>query len=169
MREQAVDVAHAAARLAPAAARQQRRHLLAREVQRPGETQPEQVEDERELQREAEEGDEYGTFEFVLFKAQPEVWYKELGATEEEATDIFISREFWINLRDKMVTPALKEIGGSHYPTMPLDMEKFGRFGTEDESQQLILYFSARETSSDEQIAALRATAEMWDDQEDIH
>ena len=117
---------------------------------------------------EAEEGDEYGTFEFVLFKAHPEVWYKELGATEEEATDIFISREFWINLRDKMVTPALKEIGGSHYPTMPLDMEKFGRFGTEDESQQLILYFSAQDTSSDEQIEALRATAEMWDDQEDI-
>ena len=117
---------------------------------------------------EAEEGDEYGTFEFVLFKAYPEVWYKELGATDEEATDIFISREFWINLRDKMVTPALKEIGGSHYPSMPLDMKKFGRFGTEGESQQLILYFSARDTSSDEQIEALRATAEMWDDQEEI-
>ena len=50
------------------------------------------------------------------------------------------------------------------YPQMPLDMDMFGYDGTEDETQELNLYFSIHDDAPDQQAEVLRNLVEIWDD-----
>mgnify|MGYP003633580380 FL=1 len=117
---------------------------------------------------EAEEGDEPDGCEFVQFTAHPEVWYKDLGATEEQAMQIMNDRNFWLEIRRRLAAPAFENTGGLMYPQMPLDMDMLGTNGTEGESQELNLYFSVHGEDPDEQVNVLRNLVEIWDDQEEL-
>jgi hypothetical protein len=117
---------------------------------------------------EAEEGYDMDEYEIIQFTAHPEVWWKALGATEEQAGKIMNDRNFWLEIRRRMAAPAFENTGGAMYPQMPLDMDLFGVHGTEDESQELNLYFSIHEDAPDEQAKVLRNLVEIWDDQEEI-
>ena len=116
------------------------------------------------------EGDYYDDdgYDFVMFTARPEVHYKKLGASEEQAMKIMSDRNFWLEIRKRMAAPAFENTGGAMYPVMPLDMDMFGPDGTEGESQELALYFSVQDDSPDEQVNVLRDLVEIWDDQEEL-
>jgi len=117
---------------------------------------------------EAEESNEPDEFEFVQFTAHPEVWYKDLGASEEQAMQIMNDRIFWLEIRRRMAAPAFEATGGAMYPQMPLDMDLFGEDGTEGESQELNLYFSIYGEDPDEQVNVLKELVNIWDDQDEI-
>ena len=117
---------------------------------------------------EVEEGYEPDEIEFVQFTAHPEVWYKDLGASEEQAMQIMNDRIFWLEIRRRMAVPAFAATGGAMYPQMPLDMDLFGIHGTEGESQELNLYFSIHGEDPDEQVNVLKELVNIWDDQGDI-
>ena len=117
----------------------------------------------------AEEGYEMDEFEFVNFTAHPEVWYADLGATDEQLDQIFGDRNYWLEIRRRMVAPAFENTGMDHYPEMPLDIDLLGMHGTEGESQELNLMFSVHEESSDAQAAVLRNLVEIWDDQDELN
>ena len=117
----------------------------------------------------AEEGAEIDEFEFVNFTAHPEVWYADLGATEEQAAQILSDRSYWLEIRRRMVAPAFKNTGMDHYPEMPLDIDLLGIHGTDGESEELNVMFSVHDESSDKQAAVLRNLVEIWDDQDEIN
>jgi hypothetical protein len=118
---------------------------------------------------EAEEGYEADEYEFIQFTAHPEVWYAEMGATEEQAMQIMNDRNFWIEIKKRMAAPAFEAVGSEMYPQMPLDMDMFGEHGTEEESQELNLYFSVHDDAPDEQVKVLKELVEIWDDQDEIN
>jgi hypothetical protein len=118
---------------------------------------------------EAEEGYEMDEYEFIQFTAHPEIWYKDLGATEEQAMKIMNDRNFWLEIRRRMAAPAFQNTGGEMYPQMPLDMDMFGTDGTEGESQELNLYFSVYGEDPDEQVNVLKELVNLWDDQDEIN
>ena len=118
---------------------------------------------------EAEEGYEMDEYEFIQFTAHPEVWYAEMGASEEQATQIMNDRNFWLEIRKRMAAPAFEAVGSEMYPQMPLDMDMFGEHGTEEESQELNLYFSVHDDAPDEQVKVLKELVEIWDDQDEIN
>jgi len=117
----------------------------------------------------AEEGYEMDEFEFINFTAHPEVWYADLGATEEQAAQIFADRNYWLEIRRRMTAPAFKNTKMEHYPEMPLDIDLVGIHGTEGESEELNVMFSVHEESSDAQAAVLRNLVEVCDDQDEIN
>jgi len=130
------------------------------------------INDEMDLyhwEAEAEEGYEVDEFELVQFTTHPEVWYADLGATEEQAMKIMNDRNFWLEIRKRMAAPAFKNTKGSMYPQMPLDMDMFGMHGTEGESQELNLQFSVHDDAPDEQVNVLKNLVEIWDDQDEIN
>jgi len=118
---------------------------------------------------EAEEGYELDEYEFIQFTAHPEVWYKDLGATEEQAMKIMNDRNFWLEIRKRMAAPAFQNTGGEMYPQMPLDMDMFGINGTEGESQELNIYLSVHDDAPNEQVEVLKELVEIWDDQDEIN
>ena len=117
----------------------------------------------------AEEGYEHDEYEFIQFTAHPEVWYAEMGASEEQAMQIMNDRNFWIEIKKRMAAPAFEAVGSEMYPQMPLDMDMFGEHGTEEESQELNLYFSVHDGSPDEQVKVLKELVNLWDDQDEIN
>ena len=117
----------------------------------------------------AEEGYEMDEYEFIQFTAHPEVWYAEMGASEEQAMQIMNDRNFWLEIRKRMAAPAFEATGGEMYPQMPLDMDMFGSHGTEEESQELNLYFSVYDDAPDEQVKVLKELVNLWDDQDEIN
>jgi hypothetical protein len=118
---------------------------------------------------EAEEGYEMDEFEFVLFTAHPEVFYADLGASDDEADQIFHDRNYWLEIRKRMTKPAFENTGYEYYPEIPLDMELLGIHGTEGESQELNLSFSVHDDAPDEQVKVLRNLVDIWDDQDEIN
>lgn len=117
----------------------------------------------------AEEGYEMDEYEFIQFTAHPEVWYKDLGATEDQAMKIMNDRNFWLEIRKRMAAPAFENTGALMYPQMPLDMDMFGTDGTEGESQELNLYFSVHDDAPNEQVKVLEELVNLWDDQDEIN